>query len=528
MHFNTWTKHFTNQKRSKWILGILSLVMISCGYQKEDEKPVTESAIVEKPNVILILADDMGWSDLGCYGSEVNTPNLDRLASEGIRFTQMYNTSKCFPSRACLLTGLYSQQIGYHTTYKKPMKHAITLGELFKSAGYTTMWSGKHHSTELPTTRGFDHYSGLFEGASNHFNPGKQREGEGQPAQKRPDRPWVIDGEVIQPYTPPKGFYTTDTFTDYALKWMDEQQSEKPFFLYMSYTAPHDPLMAWPEDIDKYRGKYLKGYEATRKARFEKQKKMGLIAQDYPLSDAIFQDWEQLTPEQKEEEDLKMAVYAAMTDRLDQNIGRLTNKLKEMGLEDNTLVLFLSDNGASAEVVNLEGGSGEIGTLTRWTSLGRDWANVSNVPLRYFKNYSHEGGIRTPLIAHWPKGIKVENSISDTPLHMIDLMSTFVEITGEAYPQEFKGEKIIPMDGISMLPEFKGNKVERNKPLFWQWRQGKAIRDGNWKWVSFKDEQGLYNLERDPVEARDLSEANPEKLNELKDKYNAWAKDFEL
>ena len=254
---------------------------------------------------------------------------------------------------------------------------------------------------------------------------------------------------------------------------------------------------------------------------------MGLIAQNYPLSEATFQDWNQLTQEQKEEEDLKMAVYAAMVDRLDQNIGRLTEKLKAMGVADNTLILFLSDNGASAEVVNLAQGSGEIGTLTRWTSLGRDWANVANVPLRYFKNYSHEGGIKTPLIAHWPEGIKEGNRISDTPLHMIDLMSTFVELTGVEYPQEYRNEKIIPMDGISFLPVLKGEKVVRSKPLFWQWQHGMAVREGDWKMVKFKDEQGLYHLKDDPVESIDLSKTHPEKLKKLKTAYDAWVKDFE-
>jgi arylsulfatase A-like enzyme len=495
--------------------------LISCN--KKQEKEIDQN---QKPNVILILADDMGWSDLGCYGSEVATPNLDKMASQGIRFTQMYNTAKCFPSRASLLTGLYSQQTGYHTSYKQPMNNAITLGELFKEAGYKTMWSGKHHSTELPTTRGFDHYSGLFEGASNHFNPGLQREGEGLPAQKRPDRPWVIDGEIIQPYTPPKNFYTTDAFTDYALDWMDEQNAEEPFFLYMSYTAPHDPLMAWPEDIEKYRGKYKEGYEANRNTRFQKQKELGLISADYPLSKATFRNWENLSEKQKTEEDLKMAVYSAMIDRLDQNIGRLLSKLDEMKVRENTLILFLSDNGASAEVVNTVQGEGEIGSLTRWTSLGPDWANVSNVPLRYFKNYSHEGGIKTPLIAYWPDGIKEGNQISNTPLHLIDLMPTFVELADANYPLEFNNQRIKPLDGMSFLPILKGQDVKREKPLFWQWKKGKAIRHGDWKMVAYDDQWALYNLKTDPVEENDLSKVNPEKYNELMAKYEAWSQDM--
>ncbi len=482
----------------------------------------------DQPNVILILADDMGWSDLGCYGSEVHTPNLDLLASEGIRFTNMYNTSKCFPSRASLLTGLYSQQIGYHKSYKQPMNNAITLGELFKKAGYTTMWSGKHHSSELPTKRGFDHYSGLFEGASNHFNPGKQRKGEGQPAQKRPDRPWVIDGEIIQPYTPSKDFYTTDAFTDYALEWLNQRPTDQPFFLYMSYTAPHDPLMAWPEDIQKYRGKYMEGYKKVRNARFKKQKALGLIASDYPLSQATFQNWDELSDVQKDQEDLKMAVYSAMIDRMDQNIGRLLSKLDEMKLRESTLILFLSDNGASSEVVNLEGGNGEIGSLGRWTSLGGDWANVSNVPLRLFKNFSHEGGIKTPLIVNWPNGIKEKNKIVDTPLHLIDLMPTFAAIINEDYPVEFNNQSIKPLDGINFLPILRGQKVKRGKPLFWQWQHGKAIRDGDWKLVAFKDNWTLYNLKLDPVEANDLSLSHPEKFLQLKNQYDAWSKQMGL
>lgn len=507
--------------KNRIILFACICILTSC--IEKQEEAIAQN---QKPNVILILADDMGWSDLGCYGSEVSTPNLDKMATQGIRFTQMYNTSKCFPSRASLLTGLYSQQTGYHKSYKQPMNNAITLGELFKEAGYTTMWSGKHHSTELPTTRGFDHYSGLFEGASNHFNPGLQREGEEQPAQKRPDRPWVIDGEVIQPYTPPKDFYTTDAFTDYALGWMDKQQKDKPFFLYMSYTAPHDPLMAWPEDIEKYRGKYKEGYEAIRNARFEKQKEMGLIAADYPLSQSTFQNWDNLSEEQKTEEDLKMAVYGAMIDRMDQNIGRLLLKLDEMKVRENTLILFLSDNGASSEVVNKVKGEGEIGTLSRWTSLGPDWANVSNVPLRYFKNYSHEGGIKTPLIAYWPDGIKELNQISNTPLHLIDIMPTFTELSGAKYPVEFNNQIIKPLDGLSFLPILKGQDIKREKPLFWQWKRGKAVRDADWKLVSYEDKWALFNLKTDPVEGNDLSKVYPEKFKELINKYEKWAQDM--
>lgn len=513
-------------------LKLLFLILISIVYgcqpkSNESIESDSDSPDQQRPNVILIMVDDMGWSDIGCYGSEVSTPNIDKLAAEGIRFTQMYNTAKCFPSRACLMTGLYSQRTGYNIGYKKNMDNAITLGELFQMGGYTTMWSGKHHSTERPTTRGFDHYSGLFEGASNHFNPGKKRPGEGQPAQKRPDRPWVIDGKIYDQYTPPKDFYTTDAFTDYALGWLNEQESEDPFFLYLAYTAPHDPLMAWPEDIAKYRGKYMEGYEAIRSKRFDKQKQVGIIPEGYPVSAPSFQDWDALTKEEKLEEDLKMAVYSAMIDRLDQNIGRLLQNLEEQDVLDNTLILFLSDNGASAELVTHVDGSGEIGTLTRWTSLGGDWANVANVPYRYFKNHSQEGGVKTPLIAYWPQGIKNKNSVSHTPLHLIDFMATFVDLTGVKYPLEFNDQTIFPNDGISFLPILEGEKIQRNKPLFWEWRDGKAIRDGDWKLVSWKDEWFLYDLKADPVEENDLSSKHPDKVKSLKSMYDEWASEFE-
>jgi arylsulfatase len=284
-----------------------------------------------------------------------------------------------------LLTGLYAQQVGYSESFRNPIVNGITLGELLKPAGYITLWSGKHHGVENPVTRGFDRYYGLKDGACNYFNPGCQREGEGVPAQKSHRREWCIDDKLYAPYTPAeKDFYTTDYFTKYALQWLDEYKDKgQPFFLYIAYTAPHDPLMAWPEDIAKYEGKYKVGFEAIRKARYEKQLKMGLIDKRYQLSAPTFQPWESLSPEQKAIEERRMTVYAAMIDRLDQNIGKLIAKLREQGKLDNTLIMFVSDNGASAEVVNLDYGYGEIGSMTNWASLCENWANVGNTPFRY-------------------------------------------------------------------------------------------------------------------------------------------------
>ena len=495
---------------------ILLGLFINC-QNKEQKK--------SKPNVILVIVDDMGFSDLGAYGSEINTPNIDRLATEGIRFSNAYNTSKCFPSRACILTGLYSQQTGYNKDFRRPMRNAITLGELFKSAGYTTLWSGKHHSTENPIDRGFDHYSGLLDGASNHFNPGKKRDGEAPPAHKVGKiRNWAIEGEILTPYTPEsKDFYTTDTFTDYALGWINQIEAEQPFFLYLSYTAPHDPLMAWPEDIKKYEEKYNIGYETIRKARFQKQLHLGILPKNSELSIAYHKKWSTLSEQERKEESHTMAVYAAMIDRIDQNIGRLTEKLKEQGTLENTLILFTSDNGASGEVVNVPDGTGEIGAATNWKSLGKNWANVSNTPYKFFKNWSHEGGIKTPLIAYWPKKIKASNRVVHTPVHFIDFMSTFSELLGIDYPTNYMGEEIIPSPGISFLKALTNQKIDANsRAIFWEWNKGKAIRKGDWKLVAYNNVWELYDLKNDPIEQNNVIAKNTAVEKELKMLHQQW------
>lgn len=484
----------------------------------------------EKPNIILISADDLGWSDIGCYGSEVKTPNLDKLAEGGMRFTCFHNTSKCFPSRACLITGVYAQQSNYHRTFRNPITNAVTLGEVLRTAGYRTMWSGKHHGLENPISRGFDRYYGLKDGACNYFNPGNQRPGEGLPARKgatgnKTVRSWCIDSAMYNPYTPEeKDFYTTDYFTNSAVSWLDEYKNEdKPFFLYMAYTAPHDPLMAWPGDIAKYKGKYNDGYEKVRSQRYQKQLEMGLIDDSYKLSEATFEDWKELSDEVKTVEIRKMEVYAAMIDRLDQNIGRILAKLKETGKYKNTLIMFVSDNGASSEMVNIEDDFGEIGTITRWSSLGRSWANVGNTPFRYYKNYSYEGGINTPLIAHWPGKI-APKTFNEFPGHFVDFMATLVDITGAEYPAEFNNQKITPMQGQSLLSVFEGKTAKREKPIFWEWRNGQAVYYNSWKIV--RDGQNnpweLYNIENDPTETKNLENENAVKVNELEQLFVDW------
>ncbi|WP_339878871.1 arylsulfatase [uncultured Algoriphagus sp.] len=478
----------------------------------------------EKPNIVLILADDLGWSDIGSYGSEVETPNLDWLAERGVRFTQMYNTSKCNPSRAALITGMYAQQVGYGATYLQPLKNGITVGELLKSAGYITLWAGKHHGFDHPMDRGFDRYYGLKEGASNHFNPGPRRDNEPEPAQKRPDRPFYEDRKLMQPYTVPQDYYSTDYFTKYALQWLDEyKEDKKPFFLYLSYTAPHDPLMAWPEDIKKYKGKYSEGYEAIRKKRFEKQKKLGIIDESYSLSEPTYAPWESLSDSVRKVEELKMEVYAAMIDRMDQKIGEIIQKLRKQGKLDNTVFLFLSDNGASAEVVTIPG-NGEIGSVGQWTSLGPDWANVGNTPHRFYKNYSFEGGIKTPLIISWPKGLGHENEVSAFPAHLIDILPTLAEIAGANYPTEYKGNPIFPAEGQSLLPAIRGEKSQREEAIFWEWSVGKAVRKGDWKLVTHGENAPweLYNLKSDPTEINNLIILQPEIAKELEIEFQNW------
>ncbi len=509
-----------NRRRFLKVIG-LGVCALTGSCRGAAKKKSSES----RPNIVFILADDMGWSDPGCYGGDVATPNLDSLAENGIRFTQMHNTSKCFPSRACLVTGLYAQNCNMARSAGSHIKNAVTFGEVLRSAEYRTLMAGKFHGLDNPYNRGFDRYFGLRDGCCNYFNPGKQRPGEGLPAQKRRERRvWCIDEKVHQPYTPKeKDFYTTDAFTDQAIEYLETYKNEdKPFFLYLAYTAPHDPLQAWPEDIARYEDKYLCGYEAVRKKRYEKQRRMGLIDETFPLSDPEYPDWDSLSEEEQKEEARKMAVYCAMIDRLDQNIGRVLAKIRELGEADNTVVMFASDNGCSAEVVRI-GGSGEIGSMTRWTSLGRNWANVSDTPFRKYKNYSYEGGICTPFIVKWPKGIKQKGRVSNQPAHFIDVMPTLMELAGASYPETFNGGKITPFEGRSLLPVIKGEEKEMPRgPLFWQWSRGKAVRKDRWKLVAWNNEWSLFDMENDRTETRDLAGTHPEIVEALKKLYEEW------
>ncbi len=507
-------------------LFILAFLLSCVSCQKEKKKAVQKGTEEpQKPNIILILADDLGWSDLGCYGSEINTPVLDSLAYSGLRFTQFYNTSKCFPSRAALLTGLYAQQVGAGRTWKNPWINSTTIASSLKEAGYMTWMSGKHHGVDVPTDKGFDKYYGLLSGAANQFNPGERREGEPEPARKRV-RTFYVDGKRHEPYTPDSTYYSTDAFTNAALEWIDTSAKEtKPFFLYLSYTAPHDPLMAWPEDIAKYRGTYKVGYEAIRKQRFAKQKKLGLIPEDFKLSKPIHVPWDSLSEAKKDEEDLKMAIYAAMVDRMDYNIGRVFDRLRGQKKLQNTIILFLSDNGSSAEVVHIAG-DGNIGTVGQWTSLGGDWANVSNTPFRMYKNNSYEGGINTPAIASWPQ-MSQKGKINDTFYgHFIDIFPTLLDAAGHSYP---KNEKLLPLEGQSFAntatQTSESSKETISRPLFFEWADGAAVRIGDWKIVREKTEQWeLYNLAEDAGETNNLAAEMPNKVTEMEMAFKTWQK----
>lgn len=495
----------------------------------EIAKPAT------KPNILIILVDDMGYSDLGCFGSEIRTPNLDRLAAGGVKFTQMYNTAKCYSTRASLLTGAYYQRTDLD------FSKTATLGEVLQPAGYHTWWAGKNHAHFNPVTRGFEHYYGMIGGAENHFNPGDKPAGPGQPApaSKGKGATWADDAVEMKRFTPgdPK-FYDTDAFTNRGLKWLDQYEKDgKPFLLYMAYTAPHWPWQAWPEYIAKYKGIYDgRGYDAVREARYKRQIELGLVDPKTSPLPPREEDKKAKKKKAKGEdgagEDPKtvatrMEIYAAMVDRIDQNIGRLTKKLEEQGKLDNTLILFLSDNGACAEgpKVNNEDPNAPMGSVASFVSYGSGWASVSNTPLRKYKTDSFEGGVCTPLIVHWPAVIKAQTGWNREPAHLIDIMPTVLEVSGAKFPVESKQANITPPDGVSLLPAFKGQPIARPKPLFFQYAKGSAIRDGQWKMVRNSPTWELYDMASDRTETQDLAAKKPETVQKMDAQWKAWWKD---
>lgn len=523
-----------------------------------------------QPNVIVILGDDMGYSDIGCYGGEINTPHLDQLAENGVRFTQFYNTARCCPTRASLLTGLYPHQAGVgHMTYQaredlhayqgQLNKRCATIAEVLKPAGYRTYMSGKWHVTRdiapdgpkdvWPLQRGFEKFYGTITGAGSFYDPTCLCRGN-----------TYITPENDSEYQP-ETFYYTDAISDNAVTFLKDHKKEtpeKPFFLYLPYTTAHWPMHALPQDIAKYKGKYDDGYEAIRKARLEKMKSLGLLSKNWKLPE-IVGDWNSVN--HKEWEIAQMEVYAAMIDSMDQGIGRVLNQLKASGDYDNTLVLFMQDNGGCAEGVGRRSNAvqikdlqlkplGKNGLQTRVTppmqtrdgravrtgpevmpgpedtyiAYGKNWANVSNTPFREYKHWVHEGGISTPLIAHWPAGInsKIKGTWNHTNSHLIDIMATVVDVSGAKYP----AKPIQPVEGISLNPAFKSSGiVPRSQPIFWEHEGNRALRDGDFKLVA-KGQKGkweLYNIKTDRTEMHDISAQHPDKKSKMIGQWKTWA-----
>ena len=526
---------------------IQSVIIASCIFQ-------FSCNAAEKPNVIIILVDDMGFSDIGAYGGEINTPNIDKLAANGVRFSQFYNASRCCPTRASLMTGLHPHLagIGYMTNKPGDSRHdygsafpnyrgflnrqCVTLGELLGSAGYSTYLAGKWHlgqndRSRWPLQRGFDKFYGCIAGSTRYFFPDSDpREGYGITYGNEPV--FKVKSTTDRPY------YTTDAFTDHAIKFIEEGEKEKPFFLYLSYTAPHWPHQAHEEDIDKYRGKYMMGWDKLRQERYERQIEMGLFEKRYPLSprDSEVPEWTSLTPEKQKEMDLRMAVYAAMIDRVDQNIGKLINFLKKQGLFENTLILFMSDNGASDEGTDPLGRGNIFNIEKRNLGLsdiyGNAWANLSNTPFRLYKRYTHEGGSATPFIMHWTKGIKKQNNWYREPAQLIDVVPTLLEVCDVDYPKTYQGNTLHPLRGISLTPSFSGKSIGRTEPMFSEHENNAFMIDGYWKLVGkgVATPQGtnvkeweLYNLDEDRTELNNLNQKEKKRLREMTDKWEVWA-----
>ncbi|MCY4596234.1 MAG: arylsulfatase [Bryobacterales bacterium] len=484
-----------------------------------------------KPNIVIVMADDMGYSDIGCYGGEIRTSNVDRLAENGLRFTQFYNAGRCCPTRASLLTGLYAHQTGIgHMTSENERQNfdlgypgyrgylnqsCVTIAEALKPAGYKTLMTGKWHIGTFegmwPVDRGFDRYYGIIRGASNFFRPA-------------PEKLLVHNRERI---VPGEDYYTTDAFTSEAIKFVREAERDdsQPFFLYLAYTAPHWPLHAWPEDVQKYRRRYMIGWDRVREARLERMRAMGLIddAWEMTVRDAV--PWGTLSAAKKDEMDLRMAIYAAQIDRMDQNIGKFVDTLRDLGELDDTLFFFLADNGGCAEGGMLGRGPIEILMTKKGysQSYGQAWANTSNTPFRKYKHWVHEGGIASPLVVHWPAGISAQGELRTQPTHLIDLMATALDVGEAGYPKEFGGNKILPLEGVSMMPAFEGRAIDR-EALYWEHEGNRAVRRGRWKLVA--ENRGpweLYDMDADRTETNDVMAIHPEIGREMIEMYTVWA-----
>ena len=550
-------------------LGLLTLTLAESCQNQSNTKARKQQK--KQPNIIVIMADDIGYSDIGCFGSEIKTPNLDRLASNGIRFTQFYNTGRSSPSRASLLTGLYPHQsaMGHLATrplYDEPgylddlSRNNATIAELLKESGYSTYMTGKWHlygmnnatsveelaadKSNWPLQRGFDRYFGNLSGSCSYWDPFTL----------------VSDNTFI---SPGEGFYYTNSISDTTVKYIREHPSGKPFFIYVAYYSAHWPLHAPEDEITKYKGIYDTGWDSLRASRYKRQKELGVINDKHKLTERpeTIVAWEE--EPMKEWQARRMETYAAMIDIMDQGIGRIIKALEEKGELDNTIILYMQDNGGCAEPVLtnrlaeplteaqkmlkpfsydqvltvrkpeytrdgrfIRSGRGVMaGPADSWVAYGEEWANVSNTPFRLYKSFVHEGGIKTPLIAFWPAGIKSKGTISKEVGHLIDIMPTCLEIAGVNYPDDFRGAEMKQLEGLSLVPALTNKKLDREF-LFWEHEGNRAIRMDNWKLVSRvktpmeftpEDENAweLYDLEKDPSETVNLAGKYPEKVKEM-------------
>ncbi len=492
-----------------------------------------------RPNVIVILVDDMGFSDIGCYGGEIATPNLDALAANGVRFTQFYNTGRCCPTRASLLTGLYPHQagVGHMTDAKRDAagnvlpgyqgrlnEHCVTMGQVMQSAGYHTGMVGKwhvgHDAGVRPIDRGFVNSLNAAAGGFYYANT--------------PKADLFFNGEKVSSLANspvPADWYSTDLWTDFGLQFIDNAlAADKPFFLYLAHNAPHFPLQAPQADIDRYRGKFKAGWDKLRDARYARQIDMGLIDASWPLTprpEAI-PAWDSLEPDVQDRYDHLMAIFAATLDRVDQSIGRLVDHLRATKQLDNTLILFMSDNGGNAEAGVPGRFVGDVlGDRNSTVFVGQCWAHLENTPFRLYKHYNHEGGIATPLVAHWPAGIPQDRrgQWERQPGHLIDIMATCVDVADATYPAELNGQAITPLEGVSLVPALAGRDLQRSNPLFFEHEGNAAIRRGDWKLVreGASGPWELFNLQTDRTEQVDLSGSQPQLVQELEAEWLAWA-----
>lgn len=520
---------------------VLISALVTLAWTGAKGQSAHDAAVHHRPNILVIMADDMGFSDIGCYGGEIHTPHIDRLAAEGVRFTRFYNNAWCSPTRASLLTGVYPQQAGMAVLAgEKPGPPGptqgylgatcVTLAEVLKQSGYYTALSGKWHVGEYrphwPTDRGFDHYFGLISGAANYFDITKTKS------------PTVTRHMAFndQPYTPPKkGFYMTDAITEDAVRVLNDRgASDTPFFLYVAYTAPHFPLQAPPKDIAPYKNTYQVGWDSIRRARYHRQLRLGIVNSSTKLSppDPGIHPWNSLTPQRQKEMAAKMAVYAGQVSHMDDGVGRILEALARSGKAENTVVIFLSDNGGCAEggIWGFDKRNNGLppGGVDSYMSYGESWANASNTPFRYYKKWLAEGGIATPLIVRWPAKIdqKREGSILNQTGHVTDFMPTFCALAGASYPRTYKGNTILPMVGESLAGVIESGVSQPHQPIYWSLRGHKSVIFDHYQLVSAgkADPWHLYDLGKDRSERDDIAAGNKRLVRQYGMKWMKWAR----